>query len=55
MAEDEDGTDYRVIYNEVEDEFAVTDKSGNLLDDVDLAQEILDEFITFANETGQES
>jgi hypothetical protein len=33
-----------------EDQFIVTDLAGNILEDDELAQEILDDFLTYANE-----
>jgi uncharacterized protein YrzB (UPF0473 family) len=35
-------------------EFIVTDLEGNLVDDEELAQEILDDFLVFAEESGDE-
>ena len=37
---------------EEDDEFVVTDAAGNLLEDDALAQEILDDFLAFAEEDG---
>jgi len=34
-------------------EFIVTDLAGNLIDDEELAQEILDDFLIFAEESGE--
>jgi len=36
---------------EAEGEFIVTDLSGNLIDDEELAQDILDDFLEFADES----
>jgi len=52
LVEDEENNAYAVLYCEQEDEFVVTDAQGNLLDDDDLAQEILDDFFVLAEESG---
>jgi uncharacterized protein YrzB (UPF0473 family) len=39
---------------EEDGEFIVTDLLGNLVDDEELAQEILDDFLIFAEESGEE-
>jgi hypothetical protein len=52
LVEDEENNAYAVLYCETEDEFVVTDAQGNLLDDDDLAQEILDDFFVLAEESG---
>ena len=54
LVEDEENNAYAVLYCETEDEFVVTDSQGNLLDDDDLAQEILDDFFVLAEESGSE-
>lgn len=54
LVEDEENNAYAVLYCEQEDEFVVTDAKGNLLDDDDLAQEILDDFFVLAEESGGE-
>jgi|SRR5581483_611677 len=59
MLEDADnGSTYAVLMHEGEDEderqFIVTDVNGELLTDDSLAQEILDEFLLFAEEAGEE-
>jgi hypothetical protein len=54
LVEDEENHAYAVLYCEQEDEFVVTDAKGNLLDDDDLAQEILDDFFVLAEESGGE-
>ena len=51
LVEDDEGNGYAVCYNEQSDEFAVTDAYGDLLDDDDLAQEILDDFFVLAEES----
>jgi hypothetical protein len=39
---------------EEDGEFIVTDLEGNLIDDEELAQEILDDFLIFAEESGDD-
>ncbi|MBV9333959.1 MAG: hypothetical protein JO146_08110 [Candidatus Eremiobacteraeota bacterium] len=48
----EEGASYAVLHHEEEgdDEFIVTDLDGNLLEDDTLAQQILDDFLAFADE-----
>ena len=48
----EDGVSYAVLRHaaEEEEEFIVTDLQGNLLDDDELAQQILDDFLAFADD-----
>ncbi len=58
VLEDRDGgTSYAVLLHEPENpddcQFIVTDLAGTLLDDQDLAEEILDDFFVFA-ETAEE-
>jgi uncharacterized protein YrzB (UPF0473 family) len=58
LEDPEDATSYAVLMHEGEDEeeseFIVTDLEGNLIDDEELAQEILDEFLVFAEEAGDD-
>ena len=54
LVEDEENHTYAVLYCEQEDEFVVTDEKGGLLEDDDLAQEILDDFFVLAEESGSE-
>ncbi len=54
LVEDEENKAYAVLYCEKEDEFVVTDEKGTLLEDDDLAQEILDDFFVLAEESGPE-
>jgi hypothetical protein len=54
LVEDDESNAYAVCYSESADEFVVTDESGALLDDDDLAQEILDDFFVLAEESGPE-
>jgi hypothetical protein len=59
MLEDPDNSaTYAVLMHEGEDEdereFIVTDINGDLLTDDGLAQEILDEFLLFAEEAGED-
>jgi hypothetical protein len=51
LVEDDEGHSYAVCYNEQNDEFVVTDEVGDLLEDEDLAQEILDDFFVLAEES----
>ena len=51
LVEDDEGKAYAVCYNEERDEFVVTDELGEMLDDDDLAQEILDDFFVLAEES----
>jgi uncharacterized protein YrzB (UPF0473 family) len=58
LQDPDDGTSYAVLMHEAADdesetEFIVTDLDGNLLEDDELAQEILDEFLVFAEEAGE--
>ena len=50
LVQDEEKNSYAVCYCEASDEFVVTDSSGELVTDEDLAQEILDDFTAFAEE-----
>jgi hypothetical protein len=52
LVEDDEGNAYAVCYNDKSDEFVVTDQFGDLLEDEDLAQEILDDFFVLAEESG---
>lgn len=58
LEDPEDKTSYAVLMHEPagegEGEFIVTDLEGNLLEDEELAQEILDEFLVFAEEAGDD-
>ena len=51
LVEDDESNAYAVCYNEQADEFVVTDQFGDLLEDEDLAQEILDDFFVLAEES----
>jgi hypothetical protein len=51
LVEDDEGNAYAVCYNDQSDEFVVTDAVGDLLEDEDLAQEILDDFFVLAEES----
>lgn len=53
LVEDEENNQYAVLYCEQEDEFVVSDAKGNLLEDDELAQEILDDFFVLAEESGE--
>ncbi|MHB8146421.1 MAG: hypothetical protein ACYDGM_04055 [Vulcanimicrobiaceae bacterium] len=59
LEDPDDGASYAVLMHEPEQddgesEFIVTDLEGNLLEDEELAQEILDEFLVFAEEAGED-
>jgi uncharacterized protein YrzB (UPF0473 family) len=58
LEDPDDGASYAVLMHEAHDEsegeFIVTDLQGNLVDDESLAQEILDEFLVFAEEAGDD-
>jgi len=58
LEDPEEKTSYAVLMHEPreegEGEFIVTDLDGNLVEDEALAQEILDEFLVFAEEAGDE-
>ena len=51
MVEDDEQNAYAVAYSEEADEFVVTDDMGALLADDELAQEILDDFRVFSEES----
>jgi hypothetical protein len=57
LEDPKDGASYAVLRHEAadeeEDEFIVTDVQGNLLQEDELAQEILDDFLTFAEEDAE--
>ena len=54
LVEDEEGKGYAVCYGESVDDFVVTDAHGSLLQDNELAQEILDDFFELAEESGED-
>ncbi len=54
LVEDEENKGFAVAYSEQADEFVVTDDNGDLLEDEDLAQEILDDFFVLAEESAPE-
>jgi uncharacterized protein YrzB (UPF0473 family) len=58
LDDSEDGASYAVLMHEPEEpqerEFIVTDLQGQLVEDEVLAQEILDEFLVFAEEAGED-
>ncbi len=54
LVEDDENNAYAVCYSEGADEFVVTDAAGTLLDDDELAQEILDDFFVLAEESAPE-
>ena len=54
LVEDDEQNTFAVCYCEKEDEFVVTNATGELLSDDDLAQEILDDFFVLAEESAPE-
>jgi hypothetical protein len=52
LVEDDEHNSFAVLYCQPDDEFVVTDAEGNLLEDEELAQEILDDFFVLAEESG---
>lgn len=58
LEDPDDKTSYAVLmhdaHEEGDGEFIVTDMEGNLVEDEALAQEILDEFLVFAEEAGED-
>jgi hypothetical protein len=54
LVEDEEKHGFAVAYSEKADEFIVTDDNGKLLEDDDLAQEILEDFFVLAEESAPE-
>jgi hypothetical protein len=55
LVEDDENNAFAVCYSEAADEFVVTDAVGTLLDDDELAQEILDDFFVLADESSPET
>jgi hypothetical protein len=53
LVEDEEHNQFAVCYSEAIDEFVVTDEFGTLLDNDELAQEILDDFFELAEEPAE--
>ncbi len=51
LVEDDENHEFAVAYSEAADEFVVTDANGKLLEDSELAQEILDDFFVLAEES----
>ncbi|MBV8198009.1 MAG: hypothetical protein JO263_07735 [Candidatus Eremiobacteraeota bacterium] len=55
LEDSEDGSAYAVLVHEATDDsdgqFIVTDRDGNLIEEDELVQEILDEFFDFAEES----
>jgi hypothetical protein len=54
ILEDEESQGYAVAFDETAEEFIVTDAQGNLLEDEELAQEILDNYQMFSEESAPE-
>ena len=50
LVEDDENNAFAVCYNEASDQFVVTDQYGDLLENDELAQEILDYFFVLAEE-----
>jgi len=50
----DDHNAYAIAYSEAADDFVVTDAFGKLLEDKELAQDILDDFRLFAEESATE-
>ena len=50
IVEDDEEHSFAVCYSEATDEFVVTDAVGTILQDDELAQEILDDFFVLAEE-----
>ena len=56
MVEDAESSEtYAIVYNEAGDRFIVTDAFGKMLTDEAIAQEILDDFLVFAEESSEGS
>ncbi|GAC1403009.1 MAG: hypothetical protein NVSMB64_03820 [Candidatus Velthaea sp.] len=55
LVEDDENNAFAVCYSEKADEFVVTDAAGTLLDNDELAQEILDDFFVLAEESAPNS
>ncbi len=51
LVEDDEHNGFAVAYSEAADEFVVTDEQGKLLEDDELAQEILEDFLVLAEES----
>ncbi len=54
LVEDDEKNGFAVAYSEKADEFVVTDDNGKLLDNDELAQEILEDFFVLAEESAPE-
>ncbi len=54
VSDPETDTVYGVAYNEKDDNFIVTDDTGKLIEDQALADEILADFETFAEESASD-
>ncbi len=51
LVEDDENNGFAVAYSAAADEFVVTDDQGKLLENDELAQEILDDFFVLAEES----
>jgi hypothetical protein len=54
LKDEESGDEFAVLHGVTDDQFAVTDANGKLLDDTELAQEVLDDFFVLAEESTKE-
>lgn len=57
LEDEQNGSSYAVLLNEPEDgeeSFIVTDPYGNLLEDDALAQQVLDDYLLFAEESSED-
>jgi hypothetical protein len=53
LVEDDENNAYAICYSEASDEFIVTDGQGNLLEDEELAQEILEDYQVLSEESAE--
>ena len=54
LEDDESHESYAICYNKANDEFIVTDEIGKILEDEELAQEVLDHFLSLAEESSED-
>jgi hypothetical protein len=55
LVEDDEHAGFAVAYSEQVDEFVVTDERGKLIEDEELAQNILDDFFELAEESAEDA
>jgi hypothetical protein len=55
LVEDDEHAGFAVAYSEEADEFVVTDERGKLIEDEELAQNILDDFFELAEESAEDA